>query len=191
MKKDLKDKIDFAVFPMLQGGPHNVQIAALAIQFAEVQTPEFVDYSKKVINNARALCAALSNNGEKLITGGTDTHLVMWDVRPHGLTGSKVEKILDMMNITVNKNSVVGDKSAVNPGGIRLGTGALTTRGFTEADMEKVGDFCLLSVEMAKRIQETSGKKLVDFVKAMEADEGVKQAAAKVNEWALTFSMPG
>lgn len=149
MKKDLEEKINFAVFPMLQGGPHNVQIAALAVQFAEVQTEEFIDYSKKVIANARALCTALLAKGEKLITGGTDTHLVMWDCRPHGLTGSKVEKILDLMNITVNKNSVVGDKSAVNPGGIRLGTGALTTRGFSEEDMGRVADYLIQSISMA------------------------------------------
>ena len=74
-------------------------------------------------------------NGEKVISDGTVNHLVMWDLRPHSLTGSKVEKVLDLMHITTNKNSIVGDKSAVNPGGIRLGTPALTTRGMMEADM--------------------------------------------------------
>jgi len=72
------------------------------------------------------------DEGELLITKGTDNHLLMWDVRPHSLTGSKVEKILEQANITVNKNSVVGDKSALTPGGIRIGTPALTTRGFKE-----------------------------------------------------------
>jgi len=129
-----------------------VQIAALAVQFAEVQTEAFKEYSKQVIANARALSAALVAKGETLVTGGTDTHIVMWDCRPHGITGSKIEKILDCMHITVNKNSVVGDKSAVNPGGIRLGTGALTTRGFKEADMEVIAEYCVQSIAISKRI---------------------------------------
>ena len=95
---------------MLQGGPHNVSIAALAVQLKEVMTPEFKAYSQQVIKNAQALAKALMDKGEKLITSGTVNHLVMWDLRQHGLTGSKVEKILDFMNITTNKNSVVGDK---------------------------------------------------------------------------------
>lgn len=78
----------------------------------------------------------LIDSGELLITDGTDNHLLMWDVRPHKLTGSKVEKLLEYANITVNKNSVVGDKSALTPGGIRIGTPALTTRGFKEAEFE-------------------------------------------------------
>lgn len=87
-----------------------------------------------------------------MICDGTDTHLVMWDLRPHGLTGSKVEKILDLAHITTNKNSVVGDKSALTPGGIRLGTPALTTRGMLEADMELVGSFLHRTVVIALRI---------------------------------------
>jgi len=91
-------------------------------------------------------------NGEKLITDGTDTHLVMWDLRPHGLTGSKVEKILDLAHMTTNKNSVVGDKSALTPGGIRLGTPALTTRGMLEADMQTVADFLHRCILLALKI---------------------------------------
>ena len=88
----------------------------------------------------------------------------MWDLRPHGLTGSKVEKVLDLMHITTNKNSVVGDKSAVTPGGIRLGTPALTTRGFKEEDMKVIADFLVQAVKISLDLQEKHGKKLVDFV---------------------------
>lgn len=190
-KKEFEEKINFAVFPMHQGGPHNVQIAALAVQLAEVQSEPFVDYSKQVIANARALAAALVARNQVLITGGTDTHLVMWDCRPHGLTGSKVEKVLDLMHITVNKNSVVGDKSAVNPGGIRLGTGAVTTRGMKEADMETLADYLVQCIAISKRVQEKSGKKLVDFVAALKDDEELNEASAKVHAWAKTFSLPG
>lgn len=88
----------------------------------------------------------------------------MWDVRPLGLSGGKVEKVLDQINITANKNSMVGDKSAVSPGGIRLGTPALTTRGMKEEDMKIIAKYLLKSLDIAERIQAKSGKKLSDFV---------------------------
>ena len=100
----------------------------------------------------------MADKGEIFITGGTENHLMMWDVRPHGLTGSKVEKILDKMHITANKNSLVGDKSPVNPGGIRLGTPAITTRGMKECDMEIIAGFLVKGINIALRIQEKSGK---------------------------------
>lgn len=130
-------------------------------------------------------------NGEKLITAGTDTHLVMWDLRPHGLTGSKVEKILDLMHMTTNKNSVVGDKSALTPGGIRLGTPALTTRGMLEADMETVAGFLHRGIALALKIQETSGKKLADFLVALQGNEELAALAAEVTAFARGFSIPG
>ena len=110
-RKKYEEAINFAVFPMLQGGPHNTNIAGIAVQLKEVASEEFRNYSKQVISNAKALGAALAKHGEIFITGGTDNHLLMWDVRPHDLTGSKVEKILDKMHITTNKNALVGDKS--------------------------------------------------------------------------------
>lgn len=146
------DAINFAVFPMLQGGPHNVAIAALAVQLKEVATPEFKEYSTQVVKNAQALAKGLMDRGEKLVCDGTINHLVMWDLRQHGLTGSKVEKVLDLMHITTNKNSVVGDKSAANPGGIRLGTPALTTRGMKEEDMDKVADFLVRAKDISLKI---------------------------------------
>lgn len=133
----------------------------------------------------------MMEKGEKLITSGTDTHLVMWDLRQHGLTGSKVEKILDVVHITTNKNSIVGDKSAIQPGGIRLGTPALTTRGMVEADMEVVGAFLVRAILLAKKIQEKTGKKLVDFVAALDEDEEVKAMAEEVTAFARDFSIPG
>lgn len=130
-------------------------------------------------------------NGEKLITAGTDTHLVMWDLRPHGLTGSKVEKILDLMHVTTNKNSVVGDKSALTPGGIRLGTPALTTRGMLEADMETVAAFLHRGIALALKIQAASGKKLADFLVALQGNEELAALAAEVTAFARAFSIPG
>mmetsp|Transcript_25365 Transcript_25365/g.24718 ORF Transcript_25365/g.24718 Transcript_25365/m.24718 type:complete len:139 (-) Transcript_25365:31-447(-) len=129
--------------------------------------------------------------GEIFITGGSDNHLLMWDVRPHGLTGSKLEKIFDKMHITTNKNAVVGDKSAANPGGIRLGTPAMTTRGMKEAEMEAIAGYLLRGVELAKKIQEKSGKQLKDFVPALDNDEDINKVAEEVKAFSKKFSIPG
>merc|ERR550537_561923 len=122
---DIEERINMAVFPALQGGPHNHQIGALAAQLLEVSTPEFKEYSQQVVKNARALGEALSAKGHKLASGGTDNHLLLWDLRPHGLTGGKVEKVCDMCSITLNKNCVAGDVSALSPGGVRVGAPAM------------------------------------------------------------------
>lgn len=94
----------------------------------------------------------MKKKGEKFITDGTDTHLLMWDIRPHDITGSKAQNLFDKMHITTNKNSIVGDKSAINPGGVRIGTPAVTTRGMKEPEMEIIADFLLRGLEIAKRI---------------------------------------
>lgn len=134
---------------------------------------------------------ALMAAGEKIITSGTDTHLVMWDVRPHDLTGSKVDKVLDCMHVTTNKNSVVGDRSAVTPGGVRLGTPAMTTRGMKEAEMVKIVDFLLKSVAVAKRIQTDAGRKLAEFNPAVEADAEIATLKGEVHAFASPYPMPG
>ncbi len=133
----------------------------------------------------------MKKHGEKFITDGTDNHLIMWDLRPHDLTGSKVEKVLDKMHITTNKNSLVGDKSAVNPGGIRLGTPAMTTRGMVEADMEIIGNFLIRGIQISKRIQGQVGKQLKDFLPVIETDEEIKQVGEEVKAFASKYSIPG
>merc|ERR1719253_953995 len=160
---DIKDRIDMAVFPALQGGPHNHQIGGLAAQLLEVNTPDFVEYSKQVVANANTLGEALKAKGHKLAADGTDNHLVLWDLRPHGLTGGKVEKVCDACNITLNKNCVAGDVSALSPGGVRIGTPAMTTRGCKKDDMIKIADFLDRTVQIALKVQEKVGKKLKDF----------------------------
>ncbi|KAM0905718.1 hypothetical protein ACQ4PT_017200 [Festuca glaucescens] len=118
---DYEDKINFAVFPSLQGGPHNHQIAALAVALKQTMTPGFKAYAKQVKANAVAVGNYLMSKGYKMVTDGTDNHLVLWDLRPLGLTGNKVEKLCDLCNITLNKNAVFGDSSALSPGGVRIG----------------------------------------------------------------------
>ena len=103
--------------------------------------------------------------GYKLQTDGTDNHLMLVNVRDHGLTGSKVETLLDHLHITINKNTIIGDKSAMTPGGLRIGTPAVTTRGYMEADMRQVADFLDRAIRLSKLLQDQAGsKKLKDFV---------------------------
>ena len=190
-RKKYEEAINFAVFPMLQGGPHNTNIAALAVQLKEVLSEDFKDYSRQVIANCQALYHALKKHGEKFITDGTDNHLLMWDLRPHDLTGAKVDKVLDKMHITTNKNSLVGDKSALNPGGVRLGTPAMTTRGMKEPEMEVIAGFLLRAIAISKRIQGVVGKQLKDFLPAIESDEEIKQVGEEVKAFASKYSIPG
>merc|ERR1712070_604084 len=150
---DIKERIDMAVFPGLQGGPHNHQIGALAAQLLEVATPEFDVYTKSVMANAKALGDAMMAKGHKLATDGTDNHLILLDLRPHGLTGSKVEKVCDAASISLNRNCVHGDASALSPGGVRIGAPSMTTRGCNEEHF----------VQIALKIQAEKGKKLKDF----------------------------
>merc|ERR1712217_368779 len=131
---DIKERIDMAVFPGLQGGPHNHQIGGLAAQLLEVSSDSFKEYSKAVVANAKTLADTLKEKGHKLASDGTDNHLVLWDLRPHGLTGSKLEKVCELSSISLNRNAVHGDASALSPGGVRIGSPAMTTRGCTAED---------------------------------------------------------
>ena len=158
---------------MLQGGPHNASIAALAVQLKEVATPEFKEYSKQIIKNAQALQREMVKLGLTLQSYETANHLLLWDVRPHGLTGAQVEKVLEKMNISTNKNQLTGDKSALNPGGIRLGTPALTTRGFTEEDMAAVAAFLKKGIDSAKRITDNAEGDKSKFNQLVETDTEV------------------
>ena len=189
--RNFEGRINQSVFPALQGGPHEHQIAGVATQLKEVMSPEFVAYAKQVKANAQAIAKALMAKGYKMATGGTENHLVLWDLRPQGLTGSKMEKLCDAVNITLNKNAVVGDRSALTPGGVRIGAPALTSRGFKEADFEKVADFLDRALQIGLRLQQVSGPKLVDFAKAIEADAEVQALKAEVNAFAVSFPMPG
>ena len=186
-KKELEDQINFSVFPMLQGGPHQHQIAGLATQFLEVQTPEFKGYIQQVKSNAKVLAKYLVEQGYTLATGGTDNHIVLVNLNPLGITGSKIEKVTERVDISLNKNAVFGDKSAISPGGIRLGTAALTTRGLRENDFQYVGKLLKVCIDLALKIQE-GHKPLKSFVKNMENyEKELDEIKSKVNEFAEKF----
>jgi len=192
---NLERKINSAVFPGLQGGPHNHAIGALAFALKQAAQPEFRKYQEQVVSNAAALAQRLSQLGYSLVSGGTENHLVLVDLKPKGVDGARVETILDLCQITLNKNSVPGDRSAIVPGGIRIGAPALTTRGFVEEDFEKVADLVHRGIQIAVDLKaRTPGEgKLKDFkafVKSQSFPE-IDALKADVNEFALAFPMPG
>jgi len=139
--EDIAKAVDKAVFPGLQGGPHMNVIAAKAVAFAEALHPNFMDYQQDVLANAAAMAKRLKNRGAVLVSGGTTNHLIVLDTwKTWGIPGKEAEVALDDIGITVNKNVVPDDeRPPLNPSGIRLGTPALTTRGFTTQDCEEVG----------------------------------------------------
>ncbi len=137
------EKFNFnkAVFPGIQGGPLMHVIAAKAVCFKEALQPEFKTYAKQIIDNAQALCKGLQSRGIKIVSDGTDNHLMLVDLTPFGLTGKEVEKLLDEAHITANKNTIPNDpKSPFVTSGLRLGTPAATSRGLKEADFDKVAE---------------------------------------------------
>lgn len=140
----LAKKVNSAIFPGLQGGPLMHIIAAKAVAFGEALRPDFKAYSQAVMDNAKALGAQLMNGGLDLVSGGTDTHLVLVDLRSRGLTGKAAERALENANITCNKNAVPFDpEKPMVTSGLRLGSPAVTTRGFGVAEMHLVGDYIL------------------------------------------------
>lgn len=140
-EKNLAQLIDSAVFPGLQGGPHDHITAAKAVAFSEALRPEFKEYARQIVKNAKAMAEELMAQGIKLVTDGTDNHLMLIDLRPKGLKGRgrQLQSAMDKANITLNKNSVpFQEASPFNPSGLRLGTPAVTTRGMKEGEMKEI-----------------------------------------------------
>lgn len=143
-KKRFAKKIDRAVFPGLQGGPHDHINAAKAVAFGEALKPDFKKYCKQIILNAKTLSKVLEDGGLRIISGGTDNHLMLVDMSSIGLTGKEAERALDSAAISCNKNMIPYDKrKPMDPSGIRLGTPAITTRGMKEKEIEKIGKYIL------------------------------------------------
>ena len=159
--------IDDGVFPALQGGPHNHQIAGVAAQLHYVMKPEFKEHSERVVSNARILASELSKFPDKfeVMTGGTDNHTVL--VRVKGISASKMEFMCECAMISINKNSLPGDKSPMNPSGIRLGTTAMTTRGFGEQEFKVVAQYLAEIHDLCLKYQEEFGKSLREFKKGI------------------------
>jgi len=194
-KYDLKDPINFSVFPGHQGGPHNHTITALAVALKQATTPEFKAYQEQVVKNAKTLEVEFKKLGYKLVADGTDSHMVLLDLRAQALDGARVEAVLEQINIACNKNSIPGDKSALTPCGIRIGTPAMTSRGFGEEDFARVASYIDQSIKICKEVQAALPKpdnKLKDFKAKVAGGEVTKinDLRKEIASWAGTFPLP-
>jgi glycine hydroxymethyltransferase len=207
---NLEDPINASVFPGHQGGPHNHTITALAVALKQAQSNEFRAYQEAVLLNAKAFAKRLGDPKEKgglgytIVSGGTDNHLVLVDLKPQGVDGARVERVLELVGVASNKNTVPGDKSALKPGGLRMGTPAMTTRGFQPEDFVRVADVVNRAVTITQRLDKTAreaaeskGRKNPGSVKAFleylgegENEREIVQLRAEVEEWVGTFSLP-
>ncbi|KAL5604299.1 hypothetical protein BROUX41_002272 [Berkeleyomyces rouxiae] len=207
---DLEGPINSSVFPGHQGGPHNHTITALSVALKQAQSPEFRAYQSQVLVNSQAFAKRLGASpeqgglGYKLVSDGTDNHLVLVDLKPNGIDGSRVERVLELVGVAANKNTVPGDKSAMVPGGLRMGTPAMTTRGFTEADFTRVADIVHRAVGIATRLNKEArkaatdkGEKLpgklklfMDYVGDGSEDPEIAVLRSEVASWVGTYPLP-
>ncbi|KAL7275844.1 Serine hydroxymethyltransferase, cytosolic [Rhizina undulata] len=191
---DLENPINFSVFPGHQGGPHNHTITALSVALKQTLTPEFKAYQQLVVSNAKTLEIEFKARGYTLVSGGTDSHMVLLDLRNRALDGARVEAVLEAANIACNKNSIPGDKSALTPCGIRIGTPAMTSRGFGNEDFKRVAGYIDTLVNLAKKIQNELPKeanKLKDFkAKVAGGVPELEEIRKEIAAWAVTFPLP-
>ncbi|KAK8076529.1 serine hydroxymethyltransferase mitochondrial [Apiospora phragmitis] len=205
---DLEGPINSSVFPGHQGGPHNHTITALAVALKQATAPEFRAYQEQVLANAQALANRLGESksngglGYKIVSGGTDNHLVLVDLKPQEIDGARVERVLELVGVASNKNTVPGDKSALMPGGLRMGTPAMTTRGFNGDDFVRVADIVDRAVTIASRVDkaarkvaEDKGEKyklrsFFDYLGTGEDDSEIVQLRSEVADWVGTYALP-
>ncbi|KAJ4412630.1 Serine hydroxymethyltransferase, cytosolic [Didymella pomorum] len=192
---DLEGPINFSVFPGHQGGPHNHTITALAVALKQAQSEDFKLYQQQVIKNAKQLENSFKGLGFKLVTDGTDNHMVLIDLKQWNLDGARVEAVLEQVNIACNKNTTPGDKSALTPMGIRIGAPAMTSRGLGEKEFEKIANYIDQVIKLCKKIQSELPKeanKLKDFkskVTSGEVEE-INSLKKEIAAWAVTFPLP-
>jgi glycine hydroxymethyltransferase len=196
-KYDLEGPINASVFPGHQGGPHNHTITALAVALKQAQTQEFKDYQETVLKNALAFSKTLTDLGYNVVSGGTSNHLVLVDLKQKGVDGGQVERILELVGVASNKNTVPGDKSALRPGGLRMGTPAMTTRGFEPADFSRVAEIVDRAVKITQGVVKDALakdiKKHKDFLAFLgngEEYSEIVQLRKEVEDWAGTFVLP-
>jgi len=190
---DFEDKINSAVFPGLQGGPHNQNITALAVALKQTQNNEYKEYQRQVLANARVLVKCLKALKYDIVSGGTDNHLILLDLRSKGISGAKVERLCELVNIGVNKNTIPHDKSAMNPSGVRLGSPAMTSRGLVEKDFEQIARLFNDAVNVAIDVQRSSGPQLADFKAFLQNNTlpPILQLKSEIEEFASKFPTVG
>jgi len=172
-KEKYAQQIDKAVFPGMQGGPHNHVTAAIAVALKEASTPEFKEYAHQIVKNAKALANELTEQGLRLVSGGTDNHLMLVDLSKEGCTGKEAELALDEIGITANKNMVPFDKKTpFNPSGIRIGTPAITTRGMKSGEMKEIAGIIVSAIRNHKdsQIKENLRKQVLELCRRFPLD---------------------
>ncbi len=208
---DLEKPINASVFPGHQGGPHNHTIAALAVALKQAQSSDFRVYQQQVLLNAKALAGRLGDPkekgglGYKIVSGDTDNHLVLVDLKPQGVDGARVERVLELVGVAANKNTVPGDRSALTPGGLRIGTPAMTTRGFTEEDFVRVADIINRAVSITTRVDKAARqaaeekgegkaagriKTFMEYLGDGENEREIVQLRHEVADWTGTYPLP-
>lgn len=191
---DLENPINQSVFPGHQGGPHNHTIGALSVALKQTKSPLYKEYQEQVLKNNSAFADRFNELNYNLVSGGTDNHLLLVDLKSKGVDGARVERVLELVNIASNKNTVPGDKSALIPGGLRIGTPAMTSRGFKEHDFIKIADFIDRAVKITQEEKGKTGKKLIDFKNHIgdgSSIAAIQQLKKEVSEFASTFPTVG
>ncbi|CCC69370.1 hypothetical protein NCAS_0C03800 [Naumovozyma castellii] len=190
---DLENPINFSVFPGHQGGPHNHTIAALATALKQAASPEFKEYQLQVLKNAKALESEFKKLGYRLVSDGTDSHMVLVSLREKGIDGARVDYVCDKINLVLNKNSIPGDKSALVPGGVRIGAPAMTTRGMGEEDFHRIVQYIDQAVQFAKDVQQNLPKdanKLKDFkAKIDQGSDVLTNLKQEIYNWAGEYPL--
>ncbi|HET6946834.1 MAG TPA: serine hydroxymethyltransferase [bacterium] len=195
---ELAERIDRAIFPGLQGGPHDHTTAAIAVALGEAAKPEFKAYGRQIVTNAKALADALLRYGFRVVTGGTDNHMVLLDLTPGGPgRGVFLQEALDRVGITVNKNTIPGEpSSAFYPSGIRLGAPAATTRGMREGEMDQIAAWIAVVAEEIEEFRLPDGREerageLRRFRKAIQESARLATMRDEVRAFCLKFPVPG
>lgn len=183
-KNEYSTKINNSVFPAIQGGPHEHQIAAVATQLNAVKSDKFKGYIKQVKLNADTMAKCFIKKGYIICTGGTDNHMILCDLKNKGISGSKVESICDFVDISINKNCIPGDISALNPSGIRIGTSALTSRGLKQFDFVKIVDYIdrVISIGTSIDIKDKN-----EFINSFATNSQLLLLKSEVNSFACQF----
>ncbi len=199
LKKDpkLAEKIDKAIIPGLQGGPHLNTIAGIGVALYEASQPAFIQYAKQIVSNARALSDALTQKGFKLVSNGTDNHLILIDLSPTGAgRGAFMQIALEQIGIYTNKNTVPEDPgSPIYPSGLRIGTPAITTRGMKEAEMETIAGWIAKTAEHIKEIQLPEDRTLRSeslnaFTNQIQQDPWFEEIKKTIRQFAETYPLP-
>ena len=193
-RKEFENKINLAVFPGLQGGPHEHTISGIAVALKMAQSTAFKQYQQQVLRNCQALGKKLESLGLDLVSGGSDNHLLLINLKgKFAFSGNHAEKVCEQVGLVLNKNTVPGDKSAVNPSGLRVGTPAMTSRGACENDFEQIGNYIAEALDItSKFVRSNSFKNLSEFETFIKNDRNeIPKLRLKVEQFASKFDVVG